>query len=261
MCSSDLFPSHDKLFVIAVGGTGMRCLESFTHLCAIGMFDNQEIEILTLDTDQTNGNKARAEQLIDLYNRIKTHGNIPGGTPNSNTFFSAKLNLYRFSTDYSKESRKNFKNISNISGGDREQQENNKLLADLFLDSESVQQFDLSHGYRAQTHLGSYLMYHGIIESAKNLRDSLDKSSKEEKQLGEFMDKLQQSSANARVFIFGSVFGGTGASSIPILPKALQDFIKIRSGGTSSLDFSKTKFGSTLLTEYLRIERPASGKA
>lgn len=247
---------NDKLFVIAVGGTGMRCLESFTHLCAIGMFDNQEIEILTLDTDQTNGNKARAEQLIDLYNRIKTHGNIPGGTPNSNTFFSAKLNLYRFSTDYSKESRKNFKNISNISGGDREQQENNKLLADLFLDSESVQQFDLSHGYRAQTHLGSYLMYHGIIESAKNLRDSLDKSSKEEKQLGEFMDKLQQSSANARVFIFGSVFGGTGASSIPILPKALQDFIKIRSGGTSSLDFSKTKFGSTLLTEYFSFKKP-----
>ena len=34
----------DKLFVIAIGGTGMRCLESFVHLCAIGMFDNEEIE-------------------------------------------------------------------------------------------------------------------------------------------------------------------------------------------------------------------------
>ena len=32
----------DKLFVIAIGGTGMRCLESFVHLCAIGMFDNEE---------------------------------------------------------------------------------------------------------------------------------------------------------------------------------------------------------------------------
>ena len=55
--------SQDKLFVIAIGGTGMRCLESFTHLCAIGMFDSQEIEILTLDTDQSNGNKAKVEQL------------------------------------------------------------------------------------------------------------------------------------------------------------------------------------------------------
>ena len=54
----------DKLFVIAIGGTGMRCLESFVHLCAIGMFDNEEIEILTLDTDQENGNKGRVERLI-----------------------------------------------------------------------------------------------------------------------------------------------------------------------------------------------------
>ena len=33
----------DQLFVIAIGGTGMRCLEAFVHLCAIGMFDNEEI--------------------------------------------------------------------------------------------------------------------------------------------------------------------------------------------------------------------------
>ena len=54
----------DKLFLIAIGGTGMRCLEAFTHLCAIGMFDNEEIEILTIDTDQLNGNKARSEELV-----------------------------------------------------------------------------------------------------------------------------------------------------------------------------------------------------
>ena len=32
----------DKLFVIAIGGTGMRCLESFVHLSAIGMFDRMQ---------------------------------------------------------------------------------------------------------------------------------------------------------------------------------------------------------------------------
>ena len=85
--------SQDKLFVIGIGGTGMRCLEAFTHLCAIGMFDNQEIEVLTLDTDQLNGNKTKTENLIELYSRIKTSDSGPkGGTPNANTFFSAKLN-------------------------------------------------------------------------------------------------------------------------------------------------------------------------
>lgn len=61
---------NDKLFLIAIGGTGMRCLEAFVHLCAAGMFDDQEIEILTLDTDQSNGNKSRVEGLVELYNKV-----------------------------------------------------------------------------------------------------------------------------------------------------------------------------------------------
>lgn len=81
----------DKLFVIAIGGTGMRCLESFVHLCAIGMFDNEEIEILTLDTDQKNGNKGRVERLIEQYIKVKTDNpESPGGSPNSNTFLDRK---------------------------------------------------------------------------------------------------------------------------------------------------------------------------
>jgi outer membrane protein insertion porin family len=35
--------NKDALFVIAIGGTGMRCLESFVHLCAIGMLDGREV--------------------------------------------------------------------------------------------------------------------------------------------------------------------------------------------------------------------------
>jgi hypothetical protein len=67
---------------------------------------------------------------------------------------------------------------------------------------------------------------------------------------------LEAAGADARVFIFGSVFGGTGASSIPVIPKALQDFVKIRSGGKSNIDLSKVKFGATLLTEYFSFKKP-----
>lgn len=244
-----------KLFVIAVGGTGMRCLEAFIHLCAIGMFDGEEIEVLTLDTDQSNGNKARSEQLLALYNRIKSTGGNDGGTPNSNTFFSAKLNLNKFFLDYSSEKRKNYQIIAKLAEGDSKNQEDNKLISDLFLDDSSVQLFNLAHGYRAQTHLGSFLMYHGIVEAARNLRDGKNVS-EQEKNLGDFMEKLQHAGGDARVFVFGSVFGGTGASSIPVIPKAFQDFIKVRSGGTSNLDFNNTKFGSTLLTDYFTFEKP-----
>lgn len=245
----------DKLFVIAIGGTGMRCLEAFTHLCGIGMFDNQEIEILTLDTDQNNGNKGRVEELIGLYNRIKTTGTSVGGTPNANTFFSAKLNLHRFFTNYAGPGRETYKNISKITTGSPEQQKANKLISDLFLDNSSVQEFALDHGYRAQTHLGSMLMYHGIIEAARNIIKGAAVQS-QERELDTFMGKLEGAGANARVFIFGSIFGGTGASSIPVIPKALQDFVKIRSNGNASIDFGKAKFGSTLLTEYFTFSKP-----
>lgn len=246
----------DKLFVIGIGGTGMRCLEAFTHLCAMGMFDNEEIEVLTLDTDRENGNKARTEQLIELYNRIKTTPGHKGGTPNARTFFSAKLNLHRFFTNYDEPGKRdNYVNLSRLATGTPEEQRDNKDLSDLFLDPETVQQFDLSHGYRAQTHLGSHLMYHGIVDAAKHLARGGDVAM-EEKELDEFLTKLAQAGPEARIFVFGSVFGGTGASSIPVLPEAFKHAIEVRSGGNTTIDFSKVKFGATLLTEYFGFKKP-----
>lgn len=248
----------DKLFVIAIGGTGMRCLESFVHLCAMGMFDNQTIDILTLDTDQSNGNKDRVESLIDLYNKIKSDdaNNINGGQPNAKTFFSAKLKLHKFYTVYGDANRKTYKILSGVNSGLHK--EENADLTDLFFDEESVQNFELDHGYRAQTHLGSLLMYHGIIEAARNVAHNGDSASSAEKDLRDFLVSLQGAQNSARVFVFGSIFGGTGASSIPVIPVALRDAINILSDGTMTLNTNSVKFGSTLLTDYFTFTAPDS---
>lgn len=244
-------------FVIAIGGTGMRCLESFVHLCAIGMFDNEEINILTLDTDQTNGNKGRVEQLIDLYQRVKSEkpDMIDGGSPNANTFFSAKINLYRFFTDYNATERKTFQNLSQMNSGTTEQKEDNRELSELMLD-EGVRNFALDHGYRAQTHLGSMLMYNGIVEAARSVAADKSKAKSQDKELATFATKLAQDASNAMVFVFGSVFGGTGASSIPVIPVALTEAVRIVSGGSQSLDLKVVKFGATLLTKYFTFKAP-----
>lgn len=42
-----------QFFVLGIGGTGMRCIESLIHLCAMGMFDDTDIHLLALDTDKT----------------------------------------------------------------------------------------------------------------------------------------------------------------------------------------------------------------
>lgn len=248
----------DKLFVIAIGGTGMRCLESFVHLCAMGLFDNQTIDILTLDTDQSNGNKGRVENLIELYNKIKSDdaNNINGGLPNADTFFSAKINLYKFYTVYGDANRKTYKILSGVNSGLHKDE--NTDLTDLFFDEDSVQSFELDHGYRAQTHLGSLLMYHGIVEAARNVSRNADAASTAEKDLRKFLLALQEAQNSARVFVFGSIFGGTGASSIPVIPVALRDGINILSDGTKTLNTNVVKFGSTLLTDYFTFTAPGS---
>lgn len=246
---------EEKLFVIAIGGTGMRCLESFVHMCAIGMFDGKEINILTLDTDYANGNKGRVEQLIDLYNRVKSDGGVEGGA-NAGTFFSAKLKLFKFFTDYSNQARRNFNLLSaptaaGLPNSDEIEQDD-RDLADLFFDP-NVQEFNLEHGYRAQTHLGSLLMYHGIVEAMKAVVENRDKAQPHQRDLAEFVRALV-AEPNARVFVFGSVFGGTGASSIPIIPKALKDAASLDNAMALNLD--NVKFGSTLLTQYFSFNPP-----
>lgn len=246
---------EDKLFLIAIGGTGMRCLESFVHLCAAGLFDNRTIEVLTLDTDQTNGNKDRVENLIDLYNKVKSNDTATrGGEQRADTFFSAKLNLYRFFTDYSKADRMTLQALAATRNLTDQQRQDNQDLSDLLFERDTVQQFKLDHGYRAQTHLGSMLMYHGIIEAAVNYRRGGDNVKPQEKELAKYLQLLNQHAGSARVFVFGSVFGGTGASSIPVIPLAISDALRIITGGNNELNLRKVLFGSTLLTDYFTFK-------
>lgn len=237
----------DRYFVIGIGGTGLRCIEAFTHLCAIGMFDNKEIDILSIDTDTNNGNKDRSEQLVERYIRIKGGAK---GKPTANTFFSAKLTLHKFATDYSGD-RLTYELLSGLTSGPEDQRRANRALSDLLFDRD-VQQFKLNHGYRAQTHLGSHLMYHAIVEAARSARDGSPR--REERDLLEFINKISQAGPDARVFIFGSIFGGTGASSIPIIPRAFRDAIQIRDPN-ASID-RDAKFGCCLLTDYFSFEVP-----
>lgn len=80
------------------------------------------------------------------------------------THFSANIKYYEFSPNY--ELKSTFKAVFNY--GDTQYNHREETdLADLVL-SENVEDFNLRHGYRAQTHLGSMMMYHSIIEAAKS---------------------------------------------------------------------------------------------
>lgn len=231
----------DHLFIIGIGGTGMRCLEAFVHLCATGMFDNTELNILALDTDLDNGNFSRLKSLVeDAYLKVK--GFEKQQFALENTFFSAKINFKKFTPDYSDAVKNgNFEALSRYAYAD----DKSRALADVLLTSQ-VRQFDLKHGYRAQTHLGSMLMYHAIIEEV---------SKNPHGELAQYIQAIYdaQETEIAKVFVTGSVFGGTGASSIPVVPKAFNEAIGILNPGKT---LSRVDYGAVLMSAYFKFTPP-----
>jgi hypothetical protein len=238
-----------QVFVIGIGGTGMRCIEAFTHLCAMGMFDETDVHLLALDTDKDNGNFTRLKNLKEAY--IKTKGVNKKQFALEDTFFSANLHYYQFSPDYSRLST--FSALYNY-GDTKFSNPEKAAIADLLF-TDNAKDFDLKHGYRAQTHLGSLLMYHSIVSNRENPVLPDNKTGKLGNLAG-FIESLISacSFGKPRVFILGSVFGGTGASSIPIIPKAIKEAAAHRSDAT---DIERNAyFGATLLTSYFSFPLP-----
>ena len=88
--------TDNQIFVIGIGGTGMRCLESMVHFCAAGRFSDKRIHMLALDTDLRNGNFQRVDELVNLYRNLKA-----GKNPLAGTMFGAQIEFYKYSPDYS----------------------------------------------------------------------------------------------------------------------------------------------------------------
>jgi hypothetical protein len=236
-----------QYFLVAAGGTGMRCLQSFINLAAVGMFKGiSKVHILLMDTDEENKDKRNAENLIKAYEKLFSSAkDAPGGA-----FFKCELVLYVFVPDYSKDTRRNFIILSQLERGNSDV---NHKLANIFFE-DSVQEFDLSHGYRARTHLGSYLMYHAFLEEIrKSVQDSVYGVNS---QLYKFIDAVSKANnTEARIFAFGSSFGGTGASSIPVIPRAISDCTKLISGGAIETD--NIYYGGVVLSSYFKFKAPS----
>jgi len=240
----------DVFNVIAIGGTGMRCAESLVHLCAMGMFDDTQVNLLALDTDYKNGNFKRLKNLVDNYVRITADRE----GVSANTLFSAKINYFTFSPDYGRgtnfDTESHYSDSQAIVHGEDSVKWKESDLADLFLTLE-MRKMDLQHGYRAQTQMGSMLMYHAIIEEAYKAKMGAVKDSG----LAKFVENLMNN-PGSKVFLFGSVFGGTGASSIPIMPRAFQKAAQILSLDGQGDVLSKNLFGTVMLTNYFSFDSP-----
>ena len=54
------------IYLIGIGGSGAKCVESVVHLASVGLFSQEPIKVLFVDADESNGNVERARNSLNI---------------------------------------------------------------------------------------------------------------------------------------------------------------------------------------------------
>ncbi len=207
--------------IFAVGGTGTRCLESFIFLCAMGLGPS-EVDIYIIDPDAGNGNANRAEDLAKHYQEIRQHLKEPS---KGSLFFTSISLIKRINPHVNiNNENNNLKKIVNYNGLNEDEQ----ALLDLLYSKKELN-LDLTFGYRARPSIGSLLMSNFINNSKLFPWDLI-------------IQKLKKNEDD-KVFLFSSVFGGTGASGFPVISRMIKN------------QSPKTSVGGSLILPYFHLNK------
>ena len=195
------------LYGIAIGGTGAKCAESAVHLTAAGLLDGEPLEILFVDQDAANGNVARAKKTATFYSRCYQLFK-PHRPPQDWTWTWMRSEITVGDNVWSPMSGEN-QNLGKFFGYDTYPQ--NSKVKHLFdvLYSPEERKIPLIDGFRGRPAIGSAVM-----------------SNLERDPLWQTLTAKINADPRAKVFLFGSVFGGMGASGLPTISRFLRDKLK-----------------------------------
>lgn len=225
-------------YVFAIGGTGARCLESLVYLCAMGLGPRRLHPIL-VDPDSGNGNLNRTKELIIRYKAIRDRINNPttGSLFFTEMLFNEDTRGPNVPTEIPNYFNPNYKlqpgtnTLSHfIDYNNRLAGTDGKYLADLLFSSNELE-MDMAEGYRGVPSIGSMLM-----------------SNIEQHPMWNVLISDLNNNKPSKVFIFASVFGGTGASGYPVISKLIKN------------KASDAKVGGALLLPYFRLPDPQNLK-
>lgn len=222
-------------YMIAIGGTGAKCLESFIHLCGAGLLkDSQPVKIVYVDSDVTCGNLQRTQKAADLYAKAQKIGFGDTG------ILKNAITTYAPWTPVPENCVNTDDVFQRTSLVNKEKYKDLGMLYDaLFTEQERVTSLD--KGFRAHPAVGAAVMSQGMIAEQSEQWKELEQQINTDK--------------DARVFLFASVFGGMGASGFPTIAKILKSKLKKDENGKPL-----TKIGGALILPYFKFPSPPSEK-
>lgn len=207
------------LYIIAIGGTGAKCVESIVHLAAVGLFRKREpINILFLDQDAANGNVDRTRKVVEIYRDC-----FQLLSSNDQDWIQTPIEIIGdvwAPVTGQNQNLENFFEYNNLRNNEPEL----KHLFDV-LYSEEERKTPLQDGFRGRPAIGSAVI--GQVDLTQEPWSIL-------------VEKLQ-SDSEAKVFLCGSVFGGTGASGLPTVSRLIANLGRpnVKIGGLLMLPYFK----------------------
>ena len=215
-------------YYIGIGGTGARVAESLLHLCAAG-YGPKQLKLFIIDPDEGNGNLSRTKELITRYQTARSHLQD-----------QAAADFPLFATEVSTPdplvwsifARGNTRladhiNVANLKSADRPLYD---LVNVLFTQAELGEQLD--EGFRGHPSIGAVVMSEPAEDTDPWRTFWTD------------VEKAQQQ-GEVRVFLAGSIFGGTGAAGIPTLGSP--EMLKFHPRAKLSDTASKIQLGACLV--------------
>ena len=228
----------EKCFCYCIGGTGARIAEVAAHLCTMNMLNDKNITFIVVDKDEECGGTKRAKKVISYTEVISE---IKGSDSNSGRLCRSRLSSkedgnptkapWNFTKAIENIQGNNNGNASlkNALGGNNS---DNEILFDAFY-SKSEQENPTSEGFYGHPSIGA-LMFKYMM---KNTNDDIAEP---------VLNYLTGHTGDVvKVFIIGSVFGGTGASVFSNLAAHVRD----KSSGMNNIN-NRLLISGVLLLPY-----------
>ena len=195
-------------YAIGIGGTGAKCLEALVHLAAAGMMPDDELYVLFVDPDTANGSLDGAQQTLTRYMRCKDALQLGKASLFKNKIVSAEPNVWTPFEDKARQTLNQFFYYDDLSMA---KDQNRRAAAHLFelLFSKQERGTSLEYGFRGHPSIGSAVMARTVDLG-------------ETEPWGTFRQRIANDE-QAKVFLIGSIFGGTGASGFPTIARLVKN--------------------------------------
>ncbi|MBE7169553.1 MAG: hypothetical protein INR73_03140 [Williamsia sp.] len=192
-------------YIFSIGGSGTRVLESFTYLIGAGCAWNElkkwSFVPVIIDLDEKNGNTATCIQALQTYEALNASLKSTTGTSPFFRYPLSRLEGTQKDFKLQIQSPENDTLANSIQLNSLPNPDDQQLMRLLYNDNDL--QMKLEKGFKGVPSIGTIV----LNQFERNIA---------------FINFKNQFQAGDRVFIIGSIFGGTGASGLPLLLKNIR---------------------------------------